>query len=457
LIKAEIIKLNFYKQSGHCYPDLVEKKDGKIIAQIRCNLWKDDYIKINSTFQRVLNEPLKDGIKILLLASIGFHPEHGLALRIIDIDPSFTLGDLEREKQDTIKKLTDEGVFKQNKSLRLAVLPQRIAIISVQTSKGYADFLKVFESANTSWGYKFFHMLFPTLLQGDKAVESISNQLKRIKKVKKHFDVVAIVRGGGGDIGLSCYDNYNLAKSIATFPIPVITGIGHATNQTVVEMIAYENAITPTKLAEFLIQKFHNFSVPVQKAKEKIIDKSKQLLNEEKAKFQSEVKLFRSVAKNIIIENKNSIRENAQSLSQQSRFLFRSQKDYLISIGKQIKSGSKELCNSAKQDLMRFVTDIRKDVLNTFKQQKLTVDQKGEKILIGTRAILKDQNFELNSIEKNVNNMSPGNVLKRGYSITLFNGKVIKSLTQVKEGDELKSEIFEGSILSIVKSTNKQS
>ena len=279
-IKAEMNKLNFYRQSGHCYPELVEKHDGKVIAQIRSNLWKDDYLRINSMFQRVLNEPLKEGIKILFLATISFHPEHGMTLRIMDVDPSFTLGDLEREKQETIKKLRSDGIYQKNKDLILPMLPQRIAIISVQTSKGYADFLSVLSSAGSSWQYKFFHLLFPSLLQGDKAIQAIIYQLRQIRKVVRHFDVVAIIRGGGGDIGLSCYNNYELAREIALFPIPVITGIGHATNETVVEMIAYENAITPTKLAEFLIQKFHDFSTPIKNAQERIIDKSRKLLSD---------------------------------------------------------------------------------------------------------------------------------------------------------------------------------
>lgn len=226
-VKAEMNKLNFYKQSGHCYPDLVEKQDGKVIAQIRSNLWKDDYMKINNTFLEVLKEPLKDGIKILFLAKVSFDPVHGLALRIIDIDPGYTLGDLEKEKQETIKKLQDEGIFNRNKSLKLPLLPQRIAIISVETSKGYGDFMKVIDG--NPWNYKFFCFLFPSLLQGEKAVEGIINQLTRIKKVINHFDAVAIIRGGGGDIGLSCYNNYQLSKEFALFPIPVITGIGHST------------------------------------------------------------------------------------------------------------------------------------------------------------------------------------------------------------------------------------
>lgn len=153
-VKAEMNKLNYYKQSGHCYPELVEKQNGKIIAQIKSHFWKDDYLRVNNNFQKVLKEPLKDGIKILFLAKVSFDPEHGLALWIIDIDPSYTMGDLEREKQETINKLKEESIFNRNKLLKLPLLPQRIAIISVETSKGYADFVKVIDT--NAWKYKFF-------------------------------------------------------------------------------------------------------------------------------------------------------------------------------------------------------------------------------------------------------------------------------------------------------------
>ncbi|MDR1595274.1 MAG: exodeoxyribonuclease VII large subunit [Prevotellaceae bacterium] len=386
-VKAEMNKLNFYKHSGHCYPELVEKKDGKVIALLKSYLWKDDYFRINAKFIETLHEPLKDGIKILFLAKITFDPSHGLSLWIMDIDPSYTLGDLEREKQETIYQLRSEGIFEKNKTLSLPLLPQRIAIISVETSKGYADFIKVI--GTNSWGYKFFWCLFPSLLQGDNAVQSIIDQLERIRKVRHHFDVVAIIRGGGGDVGLSCFNTYLLSKTIALFPIPVITGIGHATNETVTEMISFANAITPTKLAEFLLQKFHNFSIPVQSAEKKIFEKTTRLLGEEKMKFAAETKLFRSVTDNI------------------------------------------------------------------FNMKKMTVSQLKEKLQLQSLLMTKNALTEMTGIEKNVANMSPANVLKRGYSITLFNGKSVTGISQVKEGDILNTIVHEGNIVSIVNSTNK--
>src|SRR5690606_37001676 len=237
-VKAEMNKLNHYSHSGHCYPDLVEKNNGKVIAEMRSVLWKGDYLRINNRFVDLLQEPLKDGITVLMLVNISFDAVYGVSLRIIDIDPSFSLGELAREKQETINRLRNENLLQANKKLRFPLLPKRLAIISVETSKGLADFLKIING--NPWGYKFEYSLFPALLQGDKAVQSIRNQLENIRINQHNFDALAIIRGGGGDIGLACYNDYLLSRDLAQFPLPVLTGIGHATNETVSEMVAYQ-------------------------------------------------------------------------------------------------------------------------------------------------------------------------------------------------------------------------
>jgi exodeoxyribonuclease VII large subunit len=427
-VKAEMNKLNFYKHSGHCYPELVEKKDGRVIALLKSYMWKDDYFRINSKFIDTLHEPLRDGIKILFLAKITFDPAHGLSLWIMDIDPSYTLGDLEREKQETINQLKSEKIFDKNKMLRLPLLPQRIAIISVETSKGYADFRKVIET--NSWNYKFFLYLFPSLLQGDNAVKSLIEQLKKIKKVKHHFDVVAIIRGGGGDVGLSCFNSYQLSKAIAMFPLPVITGIGHATNETITEMIAFANAITPTKLAEYLLQKFHNFSIPVKNAEKIIFGKATQLLNEKKMKFGAEIKLFRSVTDNVLISNKNEVVNLTKTLSNHARFIFKNEKDCL---------------ETNKVNIIKGV--------NTFcKVKQIAITQLKEKLQLQSLLKTKNAFTEIVGIEKNVSNMSPTNVLKRGYSITLLDGKSVTDISQIKNGDILNTIVHKGNIVSVVNS-----
>jgi exodeoxyribonuclease VII large subunit len=452
-VKAEMNKLNFYRQSGHCYPELVEKQDGKVIAQIKSHLWRDDYIRANNNFKAVLKEPLKDGIKILFLATVSFDPVHGLALWILDIDPSYTLGDLEKEKQETIRRLKEEGIFNSNKALKLPLLPQRIAIISVETSNGYADFLKVI-GANW-WNYKIFHLLFPSLLQGDRAVDAICHQLKRIKRIKSHFDVVAIIRGGGGDVGLSCYNHYQLAKETATFPIPVITGIGHATNETVTEMVSFSNAITPTKLAEFLLQKFHNFSVPVRDAERTITDKSNRLIEEAKSKLQSEVKLFRSVAENILIVNSNEVSGLRSSLFHRSQYVLKNEREGLFILSTRMRRGTIAFCNSTSQRIRQLAVTMRKDTRSQISRFKLIVSQLKDKLVAQVSLQFKHTRIELDNTDKNIINMSPRMVLKRGYSITRFNGKAVKSALTLTGGDTLKTTVFEGNIISVVQSINK--
>lgn len=408
-VKAEMNKLNHYSHSGHCYPDLVEKQDNKVIAEMRAVLWKANFDKINAQFLKILNEPLKDGIKILFLAKINFDPKYGISLNILDIDPSFTLGDLEKEKQLSINLLKKEGLFDRNKSLFLPLIPQRIAIISVETSKGYADFLNVID--RNQWKYKFFHLLFPSLLQGDKAPFAIIEQLNKIRKVKHHFDFVAIIRGGGGEIGLASYNNYELAKTVAGFPLPVLTGIGHATNETVTEMVAHSNHITPTKLAEFLIQKYHDFAVPVQKAEEQIINQSKIILNESQLKLKNEVKYFKSITQNILNQNKTLLNQIPYKLV------------------KEIKMKTHENNFYLQQNMER----IRKD----------------------SKQLLMQQNQVIRSIEKNIQILDPENVLKRGYSITKVDGKSIKYSNQLNIGQTIETILFEGKIISKIENIDK--
>ncbi len=431
-VKAEMNKLNHYPLSGHCYPDLIEKKNGKIIAEIRSTLWKDDYVRINNLFLKVLKEPLKNGISILLSAKIMYDPVYGISLRILEIDPSFTMGELEREKQATIEMLKQEGIYHSNRSLKISLLPKKIAIISVGTSKGYLDFMKIIEG--NEFGYKFFHMLFPALLQGEKAVESITAQLQRINQVKEHFDVVAIVRGGGGETGLTCYNHYRLAREIALFSIPVITGIGHSTNETVAEMIAFKNAITPTDLADFLIQKFNQFSLPVLKCQNLVADKARQVLKEEKLKLYNNVRYFRSVTGSILIKNNAEIKGRQNSLLQSSAFLIRKEREIQKS----------------------FLTRLTKTVSLFFCDIKATIKLSKTKLSDRTINFIHIENVKVNHLEKNVRMMNPENVLKRGYSINIANGKAVKSILQIKDGELLTIITADGKVVSKINIINQE-
>lgn len=408
-VKGEINKLNFYKHSGHCYPELVEKQDNKIIAQMRGILWRDDFKRVNLQFLEVLKEPLKDGIKVLMLAKINFDPVYGISLQILDIDPAFTLGDLEREKQENLDRLKREGLFNLNRLLEMPLLPKRIAIISVESSKGYSDFMNVLE--NNQWGYRFFTLLFPALLQGDRAAQDILRQMDRVRAVAEHFDVVAIIRGGGGDVGLTCYNDYELAKAICEFPMPVLTGIGHSTNETVSELVAHVNAITPTKLAEYLIQVFHNFSNPIQDAQRLIIETAGRLLNDAKNSLQAETRLFRSVTGNALLQNQQAIRETAVQFRTATRVCLR--------------------------------------------EAEVKLSQEKERTSNLPFSFLRNQQIGLENLSRNLEILRPENVLRRGYSITRLNGKALRDSNSVQPGTEIESQLYQGYVRSVVTSAPK--
>ncbi|MEO5979958.1 MAG: exodeoxyribonuclease VII large subunit [Chryseolinea sp.] len=405
-VKAEMNRLNHYSYSGHCYPELVEKVNGKVVAQMRGSLWRDDYLRANANFIKTLKEPLKDGITILFCGTITFDAVHGLSLRIIDIDPVFSLGELEREKLETIEKLKFENVFDLNRSLQIPLLPKRIAIISVETSKGYSDFINVLN--NNQQGFKFFSFLFPALLQGDRSVDSIIAQLKRVKKVGSHFDVVAIIRGGGGDVGLSSYNHYKLASEIARFPMPVLTGIGHSTNETVSEMVAFKNAITPTELADYLIQKLHDFSNPLERAYETIISSAKQLIADERVTFRNTVRHFRSSTVSTLNLSREQIRSISKGISRNTMFML---KRNTVAGIESLKRLNRAMLNFASK-----------------------------------------QHNELSGIEKTIQVMDPVHVLRRGFSITTLKGKVISDISTVVIGDELSTTTAGGVINSTVNS-----
>lgn len=264
--------MNIYPRSGHVYLDLVEKEGAATTAQMRAMIWANDFPTLRKKFETVTGESFREGLKILFLARVNYHASYGFSLWISDLEPSYTLGELTRVKTLTIERLRREELFDLNRRLTIPLLPLRIAVISAETSKGYLDFLQVIRQHTPQ--FRFQIALFPALLQGDKAAASIRAQLLRILEPSSQkpdnlvsfqtdlsgirypasgFDLVLIVRGGGDEIGLTCFDDYGLARDICTFPLPVVTGIGHSTNETVVEMVASLNLITPTEVAYDLL------------------------------------------------------------------------------------------------------------------------------------------------------------------------------------------------------------
>lgn len=255
-VVAEIAdtKLN---QKGHCYLELVEKDDNRVIAQVKANIWAYEYRKLSLKFQAATNESLRPGMKVLLLVAVIFHEIYGLSLNVREIDPAYTMGEMALKKREVIERLTKEGLIGLNKSLSLPIAPQRIAVISSPTAAGYGDFFDQLD--NNPYGYRFIHTLFPALMQGAGAEQSIISALRKVSQKIDLFDVLVIIRGGGSVIDLNCFDSYNLATEVAKSPLPVITGIGHEKDDTVVDITAHTKMKTPTAVAEFLISGLRSF------------------------------------------------------------------------------------------------------------------------------------------------------------------------------------------------------
>lgn len=425
-VKAEMHRLNRFA-SGHCFPELLQKEDGKIVAEMRGTLWKQHYERINARFVEVVKEPLREDTSLLMQVKVSFHETYGLSLQILDIDPNYALGELQRERQESLQKLQKEGLLNANQKLEFPLLPKRIAVISADASKGLSDFYKIIQE--NDWGYAFFTFLFPSYLQGDLAADSIIGQLERIRSVQQHFDVVVIVRGGGGEIGLSCYNNYALCKAIATFPLPVLTGIGHSSNLTVAEMVAYRNAITPTELGEFLLQAFHNFSVPVQDATRLLKIRALQILEREKGRFSQLSSAFRYGSTSFLIARKEQLHRSVQGL--RSETLAFVQREHV-----ELQKASVNLHNG-----LRYIAQ----------KEHHKIDQIQQSLPTRTRSIIRDAHAKLDQFEQFVRLTDPLNVLKRGYSITTFKGKVISKGNLPLEGDEIITRSAEIEVNAIVK------
>ncbi|MEZ5071922.1 MAG: exodeoxyribonuclease VII large subunit [Bacteroidales bacterium] len=236
-IVAEILELNV-NRSGHCYMELVEKEEGSdvLLARTRATIWASRFGMLRPFFESATGSPLRSGIKILCKASVSFHSQYGFSLSVTDLDPSYTLGDLARKKQEVIRKLREEGVYDMNRDLPFPRVPQRIAVISSDTAAGYGDFM---DSLVTNGpGFAFASTLFPAQMQGDGAVESIRQAFDRIFESVRNFDLVVLLRGGGSKADLECFNAYELAYYITQFPLPVCTGIGHERDESVADLVA---------------------------------------------------------------------------------------------------------------------------------------------------------------------------------------------------------------------------
>jgi len=238
-------------RNGHCYLELIEKQGIEIVARSRATIWSYTYRMLKPYFETSTGQLFTSGIKILVQVSVEFHAAYGLSLNIKDIDPVYTVGDMAMQRREIVDRLKTEGVFEMNKELQLPLVPQKIAVISSATAAGYQDFVNQLD--NNKQGFVFYIKLFQATMQGTETAPSIMAALERIFGYDDFFDAVVIIRGGGATADLSSFDNYDLAYFVTQFPLPVITGIGHEKDDTIVDLVAHTRLKTPTAVAEFFI------------------------------------------------------------------------------------------------------------------------------------------------------------------------------------------------------------
>lgn len=426
---AEISEINEHP-SGHCYLELIQKDEAtdNIKAKARANIWSYTYRMLKPYFETMTNRPLSRGMSILVNAQVVFHEMYGYSLNIIDIEPSFTLGDIELKRRETISKLIADGVMEMNKEQELDLLPKRIAIISSPSAAGLQDFTN--QLNHNQFGYQFDYELFPSVMQGDDAENSITSSLNKIYDIKENFDVVVIVRGGGAQTDLSCFDSYQLSSNIAQFPIPILTGIGHDKDVSVADMVAYKALKTPTAVAEFLISRFNDAESILADFTSQIETLTEQIINTETDKLNNNQLKLQYFSSTIISHQKTIISNISKTIPYISKQLVKKQGDIVLAKKAKLLLALNSALNNRKATLNVTLIKINKAV-----PQRINDEKNRQSYLFRT-----------------MQNLNPTNILERGYSITYYNGKVLKSAETVNVGDEIKTILKKGEVIgNIVK------
>jgi len=420
--------------AGHCYLELVEKHpdEKNVRARVRGIIWNNRYRLIKSTFESITGEKLREGLKILFRAKIEYHEVYGLSLVITDIDPSFTLGEMAIRKRQILLRLEEEGVISMNRELELDPAPKKIAVISSKNAAGYADFIKHLNS--NVYGYVFHTALFDAVMQGEETEESIISALNRISEHAGLFNAVVIIRGGGSQSDLSWFDNYNIAYHITQFPIPVLTGIGHEKDLTVTDIVAYHALKTPTAVADFFIERMLS---------------AENMLAELGNSFST-----------LVTEIINSYKELISSwkikLLPVSGLMLTSERKKMEALGVRLNLSGRQLLNRYHKTLSGYLNVLQIKPAASLKRNHTSLYGLAGMIRITSKNSLMSAEKTIENYRNKLEILDPANVLKRGYTITMKEGKIIKSAAMVRYGDELVTIFRDGSATSRTESSKSK-
>ena len=418
--------------SGHCYMELVEKReaDESVIASARATIWSFTYRTLKPYFQTTTGKALQKGMKVLLAVEVVFHELYGYSLNVKDIDPTFTVGDLERKKREILERLTREGVIDMNRELSFPLLPKVIAVISSPTAAGYGDFMD--QLHHNPLGYVFHTALFAAVMQGERTTESVVAALERIHACDGLFDVVVIIRGGGSQTDLGSFDSYEMAANVAQFPIPVIAGIGHERDETIIDRVAYRSVKTPTAAAAFLVEAFQRCDAFLEEKREVCAREAVRLLQEEKSRQARHLATFKQSTRTGLDSQSNRLTLTSQRVNR------------LLGLFTQ----------SRVNGLEQLRIKIKGQVALLMNRQIGVLDSRWKTLTQGARQQITHQRHRIEMSEATIRFADPRKVLERGFSITRVNGKAVRKVEEVHPGAVLETEFLEGTVVSEVKIVN---
>ena len=403
-VEAELSECR--ENRGHCYMELIQKDERTAtpIAKASAKCWASKWLVIRPYFERTTGQRLSAGMKVLLKVYAQFHEAYGFSWIVTDIDPTYTMGDMARKRQEIIRQLKAEGVFDLQKELPMPLFCQRIAVISSETAAGYGDFCN--QLSDNPYGFQFKTWLFPAIMQGEGIEKSIIEALNRINAVCDDFDAVAIIRGGGATSDMSGFDTLALAENVANFPLPIITGIGHERDESVLDMVSHTRVKTPTAAATFLISHLKEVLDVVNHAQDLIARYAQQklsILNAQLSTISEMIPRLFSVVKT---------RQEAKLESIQSRML----------------------------------SNIQQKIVGH--QSRLEGFEQRIPILLERKLLSERHRLEM--MTEKVKSLDPTLLLQRGYSITLKDGKAVRDATILKENDIIETRLSKGTIRSKV-------
>lgn len=413
---------------GHCYMELIEKNVvGQTVAKMRATIWQSQYQKIRQKFFQSAGRDLNTGLKVLLRGNVTHHSIYGLSFNVIDIDPSYTLGDLERLRREILSRLEKEGILHLNKEKIMPVAVQRIAVISAEGAAGYGDFID--QLTTNQEGFVFYPFLFPCVMQGEKVSASIRYALNIIDQTSEFWDCVVIIRGGGATTDLNGFDDYELAKSVALCKLPVVVGIGHERDRNVLDEIANVRVKTPTAVAAFFIDRLRSAFERAMDCIERIKDYAFANLTGEERRVTSLSSMLPQLVARRLIENRTLLERISRTIP--------------VVIDSRLKTehtrldGRKELISTLG---ISNIANASRRLLEIFER----INQNSSMAITFSRG-------KLNQLASLVDILDPINTLKRGFSITRINGKALTNPSGIQKGDKITSILYNGEIESEVK------